>query len=93
VKPEDEQYEATLQRMYCEYGLKKYAQAQYINGWSFLASGMSQEWKATMLMGMRSQKQSAIETSMCSITFDMSDACTGGSKLQLKKAKQECSRG
>jgi hypothetical protein len=32
VKPEDEQYKATVQGMYHEHGLKKYAQAQLING-------------------------------------------------------------
>jgi hypothetical protein len=32
MKPEDEQYEATVQGMYHEHGLKKYAQAQYMNG-------------------------------------------------------------
>ncbi len=32
VKSEDKQYEAALQRMYCEYGFKKIAQVLYTNG-------------------------------------------------------------
>jgi hypothetical protein len=32
VKPEDEQYKATVEGMYHEHRLKKYAQAQYRNG-------------------------------------------------------------
>ncbi len=32
MKPEDEQHEATVEGMYREYRLKKYAQAQSING-------------------------------------------------------------
>jgi DnaJ-class molecular chaperone len=41
-----------------------------------------------MLMGTRSQKRPAIETSMCNANFNMSDACTAGSKLQPKKVKK-----
>ena len=41
-----------------------------------------------MLMVTRSQKPSAIDTSMCNVTFNMVDTCTAGSKLQLKKVKK-----
>ncbi len=32
VKPEDEQYEAALQCMYCEYGLNFFCQVLHTNG-------------------------------------------------------------
>jgi hypothetical protein len=78
VKPEDEQYEAALQCIYCEYGLKKIAQVLYTNVCSFLASGMSQEGKVITLMGTKSQKQSAIETNTQNFTYYMNAKCIAG---------------
>jgi hypothetical protein len=69
VKPEDEQYEAALQCIYCEYGLKKNCPSTIYKWLKLLGFRYEPKRMVTTLMGMKSQKQSAIETNTWTVTY------------------------
>jgi len=57
VTPVEKRYKETAKGLIPEFGLKIYAQVQYISGSSSLALNMNHEGRAIMWMVMKSQKQ------------------------------------